>query len=81
MLYGFCYYLPEGVLAKLKAGQKTEVSPLGRQVWVRSLKMRNWLREKAVPLCQDTGLTVVFIDIGQEVHFTGGDLEKPFMQA
>ena len=71
-----CYYLPERVLAKLKANQKTEVSPLGRQVLGTIIENAELARKKAVPLCQDTWLTVVFIDIGQEVHFTGGALEE-----
>jgi fumarate hydratase subunit alpha len=71
-----CYYLPEGVLKKLQAGQKNEVSPLGRQVLGTIIENAELAKKKSVPLCQDTGLTVVFIDIGQEVHFTGGDLEK-----
>jgi fumarate hydratase subunit alpha len=71
-----CYYLPEGVLAKLKAGQKTEVSSLGRQVLGTIIENAELAKKKSVPLCQDTGLTVVFIEIGQEIHFTGGSLEQ-----
>lgn len=70
-----CYYLPEGVLAKLKAGQTTEVSPLGRQVLGTIIENAELAQRKSVPLCQDTGLTVVYIDIGQDVHFIGGELE------
>lgn len=71
-----CYYLPDGVLAKLKAGQTTEVSPLGRQVLGTIIENAELAKRKSVPLCQDTGLTVVYIDIGQDVHFIGGELEE-----
>lgn len=70
-----CYYLPEGVLARLRSGQKSEASPLGRQVLGTIIENAELAKKKSVPLCQDTGLTVVFIDIGQEVHFVGGALE------
>lgn len=69
-----CYYLPEGVLAKLKVAKETEESPLGKEVLNTIIENAELATKKAVPICQDTGLTVVFIDIGQEVHFTGGDL-------
>lgn len=69
-----CYYLPEGVLAKLKAAEKTEASPLGKEVLKTIIENAELAKKKAVPICQDTGLTVVYIDIGQEVHFVGGDL-------
>jgi fumarate hydratase subunit alpha len=44
-----CYYLPEGVLARLKAGQKTEVSPLGRQVLGTIIENAELAKKKAVP--------------------------------
>ncbi|WP_293727919.1 fumarate hydratase [uncultured Phascolarctobacterium sp.] len=69
-----CYYLPEAVKNKIKEAIKTEESPLGREILTTLVENFELSQKKAVPLCQDTGLTVVFLEIGQEVHFVGGDL-------
>ena len=69
-----CYYLPDGVLTRLEQAMDKEESPLGRQVLDTIIENAKLATAKSVPLCQDTGLTVVYIDIGQDVHFTGGDL-------
>ncbi len=69
-----CYYLPSAVLNKLQAAESTEESPLGKEILGTLIENAQLAKKKAVPICQDTGLTVVFIEIGQEVHFTGGDL-------
>lgn len=69
-----CYYLPEELLAKFKSSVETEESPLGREILGTIIENAELAKRKAVPICQDTGLTVVFMEIGQEVHFTGGDL-------
>lgn len=69
-----CYYLPEAVKNKIKEAIKTEESPLGREILSTLVENFELAQQKAVPLCQDTGLTVVFLEIGQEVHFVGGDL-------
>lgn len=69
-----CYYLPEAVKAKIKAAMETEESPLGREILATLVENYELAAKKDVPLCQDTGLTVVFLEIGQEVHFVGGDL-------
>jgi len=71
-----CYYLPEGVLQKLKLARETEESPLGREVLETIVENARLAKIKAVPMCQDTGLTVVFLEVGQEVHFTEGSLEE-----
>ena len=69
-----CYYLPEAVKAKIRAAAETAESPLGKEILNTLIENFELAQKKAVPLCQDTGLTVVFIEIGQEVHFVGGDL-------
>lgn len=70
-----CYYLPQDLLAKFKACRATEESPLGREVLETIIENAELAARKDVPLCQDTGLAVVFLEIGQDVHFTGGALE------
>ncbi len=53
-----------------------EVSPTGKEVLDLLLENARIAREERMPICQDTGLAVVFIEVGQDVHFTGGDLES-----
>ncbi len=69
-----CYNLPKPMQAKLKAAAETEESPLGKEILGTIIENFKLAERKAVPICQDTGLTVVFLEIGQDVHFTGGDL-------
>lgn len=69
-----CYYLPQEMMDKLKNAINTEESPLGREILSTLVENFELAKKKAVPLCQDTGLTVVFLEIGQEVHFVDGDL-------
>ncbi len=60
--------------AVLNAG-KTEKSELGKKILSQLEKNIDIAKTEQIPICQDTGMTVVFINIGQEVHFTGGNLE------
>lgn len=71
-----CNNLPAGVLQKLEEARQSEISPLGCRVLDTIIDNARLSHKKQVPLCQDTGLTVVYIDVGQEVHFIGGDLWK-----
>mgnify|MGYP003294400892 CR=1 FL=1 len=70
-----CCFLPQGVREKIEAAIKTEESPLGQEILWGLMENFKLAESKVVPLCQDTGLVVVFIEIGQDVHFVGGDLE------
>jgi len=70
-----CCFLPQGVREKIQESIKTEESPLGKEILSTLVENYELAERKVVPLCQDTGLVVVFIEIGQEVHFVGGDLE------
>jgi fumarate hydratase subunit alpha len=69
-----CYHLPEDVLQALRNAQKVEASPLGRDILQQLLDNADLARQGEYPLCQDTGYTVVFLDLGQDVHVSGGDL-------
>jgi fumarate hydratase subunit alpha len=66
--------LPEDVLASLKQARKTEESPVGREVLDRILENAEIAAKDEIPLCQDTGTAIVVLELGQEVHITGGDL-------
>jgi len=69
-----CHYLPEDVVAALKAAREREKSPVSRDVLDRILENVDVAGSEQIPLCQDTGAAVVIMEIGQEVHVTGGNL-------
>ncbi len=69
-----CHYLPEDVVAALKTARETEKSPVCRDVLDRILENANIAGKEQIPLCQDTGAAVVMLELGQEVHISGGDL-------
>jgi len=66
--------LGEDVLDSLNQARDKEESPLGRQVLEQILGNATIAREERVPICQDCGTTVVFLELGQDAHITGGDL-------
>jgi fumarate hydratase subunit alpha len=69
------YYLAEDILGALKNGQNAEESPLGREIFGQLVANACIAREQEMPICQDTGMAVVFLEIGQDVSIVGGDLE------
>lgn len=70
------YYLGEDLLATLRRAKEEEESPLGREVLDQILENARVAAEERMPLCQDTGMTVVYLELGQEVHLVGGDLTE-----
>jgi fumarate hydratase subunit alpha len=68
------YYLGDGVIEALRRARVDEISPVAQEVLDQILENSVVAREEGLPLCQDTGLTVVFLAVGQEVHVVGGDL-------
>lgn len=52
-----------------------EKSPLGRQILNQLSENLEIAKKDEIPICQDTGMAVVFLEVGQEVHFEGGSLE------
>jgi fumarate hydratase subunit alpha len=68
--------LPEDVVAALEHAHDSEESPLGRQILEEILENAKTAREEMIPLCQDTGTSVVFVELGQEVHIAGGSLTE-----
>lgn len=69
-----CVYLPEDMLLALKQAKEKEESPVARDVLDRILENTDVASEEKNPLCQDTGAAVVFLEVGQEIHITGGNL-------
>jgi fumarate hydratase subunit alpha len=69
-----CYELGEDVLAALDDARRTEEAPLGREVLDQIMENATIARQGDTPLCQDCGVAVVFLELGQEVHIVGGGL-------
>ncbi len=66
--------LGDDVVSTFRSCLTTETSPTGRDVLAQLLENADLARDSGVPLCQDTGLAVVFLEIGQDLHIKGGDL-------
>jgi fumarate hydratase subunit alpha len=69
-----CYYLPEDVLNALKQARQTEESPIGCNVLDRIIENVDISAKEQIPICGDTGVAVVFLEIGQDIHIVGGDI-------
>lgn len=69
------YYLSEDIFNALKQGEAKEESPLGREIFGQLVENACIARRENMPICQDTGMAVVFMEIGQDVHIAGGDLK------
>ncbi len=73
---GANYYLGQDLLAALRRAKEQEESPLGREVLDQILENAQVAAEERMPLCQDTGMTVVYLELGQEAHLVGGGLTE-----
>jgi fumarate hydratase subunit alpha len=69
-----CYTVPPEMVELMRRAREREESPLGRQILDQLLANQDVAAEGEFPYCQDTGYTVVFLDLGQDVHVDGGDL-------
>jgi fumarate hydratase subunit alpha len=70
------HVLPEDVRGGLRRAEATEQAPLAKQVLVELIDNFDIAQREMIPLCQDTGTTVVFVELGQEAHIVGGSLEE-----
>jgi fumarate hydratase subunit alpha len=70
------YYLGEDVLRAFDQALEHEKSDTGKEILKELKENARIAREEKAPLCQDCGLAVVFTEIGQDVHITGGDLKE-----
>ncbi len=68
------FFLLADVLASLRQARESEESPVAAEVLDRILENAEISASEKIPLCQDTGTAVVLLELGQEVHLTGGDL-------
>jgi len=69
-----CYDLPPDVVRALEEARRMEESDVGREIIDICIENARVASTERVPICQDTGVTVVFLEVGQDVHLTGGDL-------
>ena len=70
------HYLTPDMEAALKKAGDQEVSPLGKQVLTQLRENLKIADEETIPICQDTGMAVIFLEIGQDVLLSGAPLEK-----
>ena len=68
------HFLAEDMDQAMKHALDTEQSPLGRQILDQLQDNLKIAAEDMIPICQDTGMAVIFMEVGQEVHFTGGNI-------
>ena len=64
------------VVEALKKGLEKEESPVGKDIFRQLLENAKIAKEEGIPLCQDTGMVVVFIEMGQDIHIVGGNLNQ-----
>jgi fumarate hydratase subunit alpha len=69
------YDLPADVYGALQAGVRAEESPTGKAVFEQLVANADIARADCVPICQDTGFAVFFVNLGQDVHLVGGSFE------
>lgn len=69
------HYLSEDMDAAMKQAVETEKASLGKQILTQLQENLQIAAKDMIPICQDTGMAVIFLEIGQDVHFEGGSLE------
>ena len=71
MLLDACENIPNNILDALRKAVKDEESPLGKEVITKIIENDELARNKHLPICQDTGVVVCFLEVGYDVHFDG----------
>lgn len=74
------YVIGPDLLAAFQRGLTAEESPSGREIFRQLIENARIADMECVPLCQDCGLTVIFAEVGQEVHIVGGDFEAALQE-
>ncbi len=67
------FYIGEDIVEKIKEFKEKEESPTAREILDIILKNQELAAKERMPMCQDTGVAVIFVELGQEVHIVGGD--------
>jgi fumarate hydratase subunit alpha len=71
MLLDACENIPNNILDALRKAVNDEESPLGKEVITKIIENDELARNKHLPICQDTGVVVCFLEVGYDVHFDG----------
>jgi len=70
------YHLGQDVIDALRRALESETSPAGKGVLEQLLENASIASSEEIPMCQDTGFAVVFVELGQDVHIVGGNLDE-----
>lgn len=70
------YFVGDDIANAIKAALETETSPTAKEILNIILENHRVAKDERMPICQDTGVAVFFIDLGQEVHIVGGGYEE-----
>ena len=70
-----CYVVTPDMRAAFEKARENESSPIGKDILGKVLQNADLAQKRVAPICQDTGMAVVFVDLGQDVHIEGGFLE------
>jgi len=74
------FYINPDLMQRLKKALEEETSPIGKYVLNMIIENNKIASREEVPICQDTGMAVVFVEVGQEVHLIDGDFTKAINQ-
>lgn len=70
------HFLSEDMKCAMLSAVETEEAPLGKQILEQLQENMQIAGEDMIPICQDTGMAVIFMEVGQDVHFEGGNLDE-----
>jgi fumarate hydratase subunit alpha len=70
------YYISDEIMVSLAQSLEKEESPLGKEILDQLIQNNLLSASKHVPICQDTGVAVVFVELGQDLSITGGNLQE-----
>ncbi len=74
------FHTPEPVMVQLTHILESEVSPAGQAAMQDIVENRKLASTRQMPMCQDTGMAIVFVELGQDVHLTGGNLRDAIVE-
>ncbi len=74
------YVIGKDILSKIAQCEENEESPVGKSILGQILENDNIAASESVAICQDTGLAILFIELGQDVHIAGGDFNEAVNQ-
>ena len=74
------YHMNQDLMIRLQEALEQETSPIGKSVLGTIIENNKVAAKEEVPICQDTGLAVVFVEVGQEVHLIDGDFTEAINQ-